>query len=174
LERSSRIWAKTSRTARIAAGREHYLKVLKRIREKGLQAEISVKLTQLGLDLSPDLCFEHLNAIIERAQKNSSVWVDMEAEQLCGRDTRSLSPRSDGASQRWCMPAGLSPSTKDDLAKLLPLRPSIRLVKGAYNEPPEIAFPRKKERRRKLFCAWKTAAEGQEEGRCRARRFWHA
>jgi proline dehydrogenase len=33
--------------------------------------------------------------------------------------------------------------TKDDLAKLLPLRPSIRLVKGAYNEPPEIAFPRK-------------------------------
>jgi len=31
--------------------------------------------------------------------------------------------------------------TKDDLAKLLPLRPSIRLVKGAYNEPPEIAFP---------------------------------
>src|SRR6202140_967237 len=58
---------------------EHYLEVLERIREKGLQAEISVKLTQLGLDLSPDLCFEHLNAIVERAQRDSVVWVDMEA-----------------------------------------------------------------------------------------------
>src|SRR5437762_7573017 len=48
---------------------EHYLEVLKRIRENGLDAEISVKLTQLGLDLSPHLCFEHLNAIIDRAEK---------------------------------------------------------------------------------------------------------
>ena len=46
---------------------EHYLEVLERIRESGLQAEISVKLTQLGLDLSPDLCFEHLKVIVERA-----------------------------------------------------------------------------------------------------------
>src|SRR5256885_1503435 len=58
---------------------EHYLEVLKRIREKGLRAEISVKLTQLGMDLSADLCFEHLNAIIECAEKDSIVWVDMEA-----------------------------------------------------------------------------------------------
>ncbi len=58
---------------------EHYREVLERIRESGVQAEISVKLTQLGLDLSPDLCFEHLKAIIERAPKDSIVWVDMEA-----------------------------------------------------------------------------------------------
>ena len=51
---------------------EHYLEVLERIRERGLQAEISVKLTQLGLDLSPDLCFEHLKAIIGRAQEDST------------------------------------------------------------------------------------------------------
>src|SRR6267143_3608395 len=43
---------------------EHYLEVLERISERGLQAEISVKLTQLGLDLSPEPCFEHLKAII--------------------------------------------------------------------------------------------------------------
>src|SRR5947207_14872247 len=54
---------------------EHYLEVLKRIREKGLRAEISVKLTQLGLDLSADLCFEHLHAIIECAENDSIVWV---------------------------------------------------------------------------------------------------
>src|SRR5205085_1701257 len=65
---------------------EHYLEVLERIRERGLQAEISVKLTQLGLDLSPDLCFEHLNAVIGRVQKDSIAWVDMEAmESFCTR-----------------------------------------------------------------------------------------
>src|SRR5690348_8352215 len=42
---------------------DHYIVVLERIKQSGLQAEISVKLTQIGLDLSPDLCFEHLNAI---------------------------------------------------------------------------------------------------------------
>src|SRR6266702_942649 len=48
---------------------EHYLEVLDRIRQKNLQAEISVKLTQLGLDLSPDLCSENLKTIIARAEK---------------------------------------------------------------------------------------------------------
>ncbi len=120
---------------------EHYLEVLKRIREKGLQAEISVKLTQLGLDLSPDLCFEHFNTIIERAQKDSTVWVDMEASNYV-EATLELYRRALTAHPNVgvCLQAYLR-RTKDDLAKLLPLRPSIRLVKGAYNEPPEIAFP---------------------------------
>jgi proline dehydrogenase len=124
---------------------EHYLEVLKRIREKGLHAEISVKLTQLGLDLSPDLCFEHLEAIIERAQKESIVWVDMEASSYVDATLdlyrRALTAH---ANVGVCLQAYLR-RTKDDLARLLPLRPSIRLVKGAYNEPPEIAFPRKRD-----------------------------
>ena len=57
----------------------HYLEVLSRIQQSGLRAEISIKLTQLGLDLSPDLCFSHLKNIIERAPKDSVVWLDMEA-----------------------------------------------------------------------------------------------
>jgi proline dehydrogenase len=120
---------------------EHYLEVLKRIREKGLQAEISVKLTQLGLDLSPDLCFEHFNTIIERAQKDSTVWVDMEASNYVDV-TLDLYRRALSAHPNVgvCLQAYLH-RTKDDLAKLLPLRPSIRLVKGAYNELSEIAFP---------------------------------
>src|SRR6266704_747435 len=122
---------------------EHYLEVLERIRERGLQAEISVKLTQLGLDLSPDLCFEHLNAVIGRAQKDSIVWVDMEASNYVDA-TLDLYRRAlkTHPNVGICLQAYLH-RTKDDLAKLLPLRPSIRLVKGAYNEPPEIAFPRK-------------------------------
>src|SRR6266566_2143501 len=125
---------------------EHYLKVLKRIREKGLRAEISVKLTQLGLDLSADLCFEHLNATIERAEKDTIIWVDMEASNYVDA-TLDLYRRALTAHPNVgvCLQAYLH-RTKDDLAKLLPLRPSIRLVKGAYNEPPEIAFPKKENR----------------------------
>jgi len=125
--------------------KEHYLKVLERIRERGLQAEISVKLTQLGLDLSPDLCFEHVTAIIERAQKDSVVWVDMEASNYVDA-TLDLYGHALKTHPNIgiCLQAYLH-RTKDDLGKLLPLRPSIRLVKGAYNEPPEIAFARKQD-----------------------------
>jgi proline dehydrogenase len=53
---------------------EHYLDVLRRIPESGLNTEISVKLTQLGLDLSADFCFENLDRIIAQAKKHAIVW----------------------------------------------------------------------------------------------------
>jgi proline dehydrogenase len=56
--------------------------------------------------------------------------------------------------------------TKDDLAKLLPLRPSIRLVKGAYNEPPEIAFPRKVDVDESYFHLGKEMLLAKKENRC--------
>ncbi len=145
---------------------EHYLEVLKRIREKGLQAEISVKLTQLGLDLSPDLCFEHFNTIIERAQKDSTVWVDMEAsnyvEETLELYRRALTAHPDVG---VCLQAYLH-RTRDDLAKLLPLRPSIRLVKGAYNEPPEIAFPSKRDVDENYFELGKQMLKAKRENCC--------
>jgi proline dehydrogenase len=145
---------------------EHYLEVLKRIREKGLQAEISVKLTQLGLDLSPDLCFQHLNAIVEHAQKDSIVWVDMEASNYVDA-TLDLYRRVLTAHPNAgvCLQAYLH-RTKDDLAKLLSLRPSIRLVKGAYNESPQIAFPRKQDVDENYFALGKHLLKAKKEGRC--------
>ena len=145
---------------------EHYLEVLKRIREKGLQAEISVKLTQLGLDLSPDLSFEHLNAIIEHAQKDSIVWVDMEASNYVDATLdlyrRALTTHPNVG---VCLQAYLY-RTKDDLTKLLSLRPSVRLVKGAYNEPREIAFPRKGDVDENYFELGKQMLKAKKEGRC--------
>jgi len=145
---------------------EHYLDVLKRITEKGLQAEISVKLTQLGLDLSPDLCFEHFNTIIERAQKDSTVWVDMEASNYV-EATLELYRRALTAHPNVgvCLQAYLH-RTRDDLAKLLPLRPSIRLVKGAYNEPPEIAFPSKRDVDENYFELGKQMLKAKRENCC--------
>jgi proline dehydrogenase len=145
---------------------EHYLEVLKGIREKGLQAEISVKLTQLGLDLSPELCFEHLKAILEHAQKDSTVWVDMEASDYV-EATLELYRRALAAHPNVgiCLQAYLY-RTKDDLAKLLALRPSIRLVKGAYNEPPEIAFPRKRDVDESYFEVGKQMLKAKKENHC--------
>jgi proline dehydrogenase len=144
----------------------HYLEVLQRIREKGLQAEISVKLTQLGLDLSPDLCFEHLNAIVERAPKNSVVWVDMEASNYVDV-TLDLYRRALAAHSNVgvCLQAYLH-RTKEDLGKLLPLQPSIRLVKGAYSEPPEIAFARKQDVDENYFELGMQMLRAKKENRC--------
>src|SRR5260370_2222140 len=122
---------------------EHYQEVLERIRAKGLQAEISVKLTQLGLDLSPDLCFGYLKNIIGHADKNSIVWIDMEASEYVDV-TLDLYRRALQAYPNVgvCLQAYLY-RTKDDLANLLPLPPSIRFVNRAHDHPPELAFPPK-------------------------------
>jgi len=122
---------------------EHYLEVLARVHELKLPAEVSVKLTQLGLDLSPDFCFENFERIIQHENGNSIVWVDMEASNYVDI-TLELYRR---ALKKFpnvgiCLQAYLY-RTKKDLADLLPLKPSIRLVKGAYKEPASIAFPKK-------------------------------
>jgi proline dehydrogenase len=145
---------------------EHYLEVLDRIRQNGLQSEISVKLTQLGLDLSTELCFENLKAIIARAQKDSIVWVDMEASNYVEM-TLDLYRRALGEYPNVgiCLQAYLY-RTKVDLTKLLPLCPSIRLVKGAYNEPREIAFPLKKDVDESYFELAKLMLQAKKENRC--------
>jgi proline dehydrogenase len=122
---------------------EHYLEVLRSVRDGRLDAEISVKLTQLGLDLSPELCYDNLKTIIEQEDPRRVVWIDMEASNYVDT-TLQLYRRSLGEFPNVgvCLQAYLH-RTKEDLASLLPLRPSIRLVKGAYSEPPEIAFPEK-------------------------------
>lgn len=123
----------------------HYLHVLDRVRQLDLGTEVSVKLTQLGLDLDPELCYGHLVSIIKKAGTGSTVWIDMEASHYVDvtlemyRRARQAYPNVG-----VCLQAYLY-RTAEDLAALVPLGPAIRLVKGAYNEPPDVAFPRKKD-----------------------------
>jgi proline dehydrogenase len=144
----------------------HYLEVLDQIRNSGLKAEISVKLTQLGLDLSTDLCFDNLKTIIERAEKDSIVWVDMEASNYVDvtlevyRRALQMFPNVG-----VCLQAYLR-RTKEDLSNLMPLRPSIRLVKGAYNEPAEVAFPRKQDVDENYFALAGSMLAAKKENRC--------
>ncbi len=123
----------------------HYLDVLQRIREMGLRTEVSVKLTQLGLDLSPELCYANVKKIIEAAGTQSVVWIDMEASNYVDA-TLDLYRRARQAHPNVgvCLQAYLY-RTANDIAKLVPLGPAIRLVKGAYKELPKVAFPRRKD-----------------------------
>lgn len=123
----------------------HYLDLLKVIRADHLPAEISVKLTHLGLDLDPELCFGHLRELIAAASPGTTVWIDMESSpyvditlELYRRARQSYS------NVGVCLQAYLY-RTERDLESLLPLAPAIRLVKGAYREPPDRAFPRKRD-----------------------------
>src|SRR5437762_13026794 len=123
----------------------HYLDVLDRIRSQGLRTEVSVKLTQLGLDLNPELCYTNLVRIIEHAGTRSVVWIDMEASNYVD-PTLTLYRRAKLVYPNVgvCLQAYLFRTAKD-LASLVPLGAAIRLVKGAYKEPPNVAFPRKKD-----------------------------
>ena len=127
-----------------AAVRRHYLDVLDQAAARGLDAQISVKPTQLGLDLDRELCLAHLEALLERAERHGSfVWIDMESSAYVDA-TLDLYRRARAGSKRLgvCLQAYLR-RTPADLEALLPLRPALRLVKGAYQEPADVAFPRK-------------------------------
>ena len=122
----------------------HYQDVLERIRQSGLDVEISVKLTQLGLDLSREECEKNLLTLIERVRVLSRwIWIDIESTAYTDR-TLDIYRRMLAAYPRVgvCIQAYLY-RTAADLKTLLPLGGGLRLVKGAYREPPDKAFPKK-------------------------------
>jgi len=129
-----------------AAVVRHYSEVMQAIKDRGLDAEVSVKLTHLGLDLDPALAEANLMAIAARAAAlGQEVGVDMEGSAHT-ESTLALYRRVRAAQANvgLCLQAYLRRSTAD-LESLLPLRPTVRLVKGAYAEPSTIAFPDKAE-----------------------------
>lgn len=119
----------------------HYLTVLERIKAGGLDGEISVKPTQLGLDEDPEVCLAHLVRLSAAAAAvGSYLWVDMEGSAYTDA-TLSLYERLRATEARTgiCLQAYLR-RTSADIDRLLPLDPAIRLVKGAYDEPATIAY----------------------------------
>jgi proline dehydrogenase len=125
---------------------DHYCEAISRIQAAGLDAEISVKLTQLGHDIQTELSRANLEKIVERAEAAENfVWIDMEDSKYTDSTLeiyRDL--RSRHANVGVCLQSYLY-RTARDLETLLPLSPAIRLVKGAYREPPSVAFPKKTE-----------------------------
>jgi proline dehydrogenase len=125
---------------------DHYLELLARIKTSEIDGEISVKPTQLGLDIDEDACFAHLRTLAAAAEAQGSyLWIDMEDSAYVDR-TLDLYQRLRASHPRTgvCLQAYLRRTAKD-VERLLPISPAIRLVKGAYDEPNTIAFQRKRE-----------------------------
>jgi proline dehydrogenase len=126
--------------------RDHYLGAYDQIQRLGLPAVISVKPTQMGLDLSFDSCLQNLAALASKAKSTGSqLWIDMEDSSYVDR-TMDLYRRLRAQYEPvgLCMQAYLR-RTPNDLESLLSVQPWVRLVKGAYAEPAEVAFPSKKD-----------------------------
>ena len=122
----------------------HYHDVLDKIMARGMDAEISVKPTQLGLDLDADATLRHLQSLAAHAaEAKGSLWLDMEGSAYTDA-TLDLYRRlkADHPAVGVCLQSYLK-RTPADVNALLPMNPQIRLVKGAYNEPAAIAFRRK-------------------------------
>jgi proline dehydrogenase len=124
---------------------KHYLNVLDRIRGASWPTEVSVKLTQLGMDLDREFCYSNLVALIEHAPAEKTLWIDIEQSPYVDA-TLELYRRARKAYPNVgvCVQAYLY-RTEKDLDSLISIGASVRLVKGAYNEPPQIAFPQKKD-----------------------------
>ena len=125
---------------------ESYLEILRQLAARKIQGSTSIKPTQLGLDFSPALCQEFTERIVcEAAALNNFVEIDMEGSAYTEATVALFE-----AVRRKHSNVGLAVQTylyrtEKDLQRLQPLHPKIRLVKGAYLEPPSIAFPHKRQ-----------------------------
>ena len=125
---------------------EHYLDAYERIAAQGLDTEISVKPTQLGLDLDFEQAARNLETLAAKAEAMGNwLWVDMESSEYV-EPTLELYRRAKTKHSPVgvCLQAYLH-RTPQDIANLAPLQPGIRLVKGAYKEPAEIALTKRRE-----------------------------
>lgn len=144
---------------------KHYLDVLQRIRGTELKTEISVKLTQLGLDQSLELCLLNLKQILQQEETGKTVWIDMEASSYVDATLNVYRKALEQFPKTGiCLQAYLY-RTKEDLKSLLALKPSVRLVKGAYKEPGDVAYPAKRDVDECYFSLGQEMLRAQSDGR---------
>jgi proline dehydrogenase len=122
-----------------------YTHVLDRIAADDLVANVALKLTHLGLEIDEELAFANVRMLVERAaERGGFIRIDMEQSQFVDATLRIYRRlREGGLDQVGTVLQAYLYRTPADLDPLLPLNPNLRLVKGAYLEPPAIAYPRK-------------------------------
>jgi proline dehydrogenase len=127
---------------------KEYLNILKRIDETGINSNVSIKLTQFGLELDPELAYRNARKVVEdAARRGNFVRVDMEASTVT-QATIDVFKRLRAEFELNDVGIVLQSylrRTYDDAQDVLKLPARIRICKGAYKEPPEVAFPDKKD-----------------------------
>ncbi len=123
---------------------DHYIKVIGLVASSGIDAQISIKPSQLGYDQNPDLCYDYCIRLLQQCEAtNNFFWLDMESSPYVeGTITlfKRLRQKSDKvgiAIQAYLF------RTDKDIEELVARGSAIRLVKGAYLEPPSVAYPKK-------------------------------
>jgi proline dehydrogenase len=132
--------------AEAEASRESYLAILRRIATSGFDASISIKLTQFGLDLSETACRASVERLVsEAARLGKTVEIDMESSEYTDRtlEIACAMHRAHG-NVRAVVQAYLRRSAKD-IERMCEEQVPVRLCKGAYKEPPTVAFASKRE-----------------------------
>ena len=132
--------------AEAIAARDQYLRMLDRMAASGTEVNVSVKLTQMGLDISEALCLANMTAILDKAAAlNGFVRLDMEGSAYT---QRTLDFFRDCLFERFGAHCGvviqsMLRRSEQDVEDLIAMRARVRLCKGAYLEPPTVAFPDK-------------------------------
>ncbi len=128
------------------ASRDAYLEVIDRIEQASLPSTVSIKLTQFGLDFSTEACFQNVRQLVARARRiDATIEIDMESSDYTDR-TLDIVKRlhKDAGGVRAVVQAYLR-RTRADIERLSKLGIPARLCKGAYDEPPSVAFATKRE-----------------------------
>ena len=134
-------------TAGVEAVTEEYERIIDRLVTEKLRANVALKLTHLGLSFDAEIAFANVERLVAHAADlGSFIRIDMEQSEHLDATLRIYEQlRAAGHETVGTVLQTYLYRTRDDLARLLPLRPNLRIVKGAYLEPAEIAYPEKKD-----------------------------
>jgi len=123
-----------------------YVELLDEIERRSLSAVPSLKLTHLGLDLGEAVCRANLEAVLARGRASSTlVWIDMESSAYTDRTLDLYARVRPSFPNAACVVQAYLRRAAKDVERLIELGATVRLCKGAYREPPELAFPDKHE-----------------------------
>ena len=130
------------------SARDTYLGMLDRIAETRVNSNVSLKLTQMGFDISEDLCLANMRTILDKAKAlNTFVRLDMEGSAYTQKTLDFFSQKLFGsyAAVTGVVIQSCLRRSPQDIDRLIEMKARVRLCKGAYLEPPAVAFPDKRD-----------------------------
>lgn len=157
-----------SNAAEARATADHYVELLDRIAAEQLDSNVSVKLTAMGQDISDTLCIENISRVLERARQHRTfVRLDMEGSAYTERTLQlfeeHLYPRF--PDEVGIVLQSYLRRTATDVGNAIDIQCRVRLCKGAYKEPPTVAFPDKSEvDANYVSCMQRLMSEGKYPG----------
>ena len=130
--------------AEVKAAHAQYLKLIERLYAEKLDANVSVKLSEMGQDVDEGLCLENITSLVEHASKRDMlVRIDMESSAYTERTMNTFVDLRKKHENVGIVLQAYLYRTADDIKRTLELKGRIRLCKGAYAEPPTVAYPDK-------------------------------